>query len=115
MNPRTLAPILFGLVLFLWGGSARPEHEKLHRAIVELEKAREYLLIEKKHEQIEKAHRALKEAILYVKENKSEFGGRPKRLINRLEVLDLKLEKEHTKARTALDEAIVDLKFADEH
>ncbi len=116
MNLRTLLPmLLIGLGLFLSASPARAEHEKLARAIVELEKAKEFLGREKKHEQVEKAHKALKEAILYVKESKAEFGGRRKRLIERLEILDTKLEKEHTTAKTALEEAIEDLKFANEH
>jgi len=118
MNMRTLVLTFFGLGLFLQAIPAQPQqrkYEPLYRAIGELRQAKKYLPRETCHEQVQKAHRALKDAIKYVAESRAEFAGRRQRLIERLEVLDKQLERNHTKAERALDEAIEDLEFAVKH
>jgi hypothetical protein len=121
MNRRTVVLTLFGIGLSLLGGSAQAaqpprRHEPLFKALEQLREARQYLDRTNRHEKVEMAHRALREAIKYVKESREErFGGRRERLVERLDHLDKQLERDHTRAREALDEAIEDIEFAVKH
>ncbi len=109
---RAIVTMAFGLGLFLAAGDARADHPKLKEAIRELERAKEHLKGETKHEQVKAAHKAVKEAIIDVKESKHTYGGRREQLLKHLEFLDKELEAHWANSRKAIDDAIVDLEFA---
>ncbi|OWK41258.1 hypothetical protein [Fimbriiglobus ruber] len=112
---RALQLLLVGSLVFALGATARAnnlKNEKLVEAIKELKEAKKFLEVKDKHDQVKKAHVAVQEAIKEVKESKEEYGGRRVRLLERLELVEKKLDTDHVNAEKALDEALEDLEFA---